>query len=134
MTAPVGSSRRGWLFPPHPLPHNGALALLGEPELLRQSIRLILETEPGERVMRPGFGAGLHRYLMTPSTPGTWSAMARAVETALATWEPRIEVSQVHVGPGDEPSLVLVTVAYTRARDGAAEIVEVALPAPGAGA
>jgi phage baseplate assembly protein W len=28
-------------------------------EDVRQAIRLILETDPGERVMRPDFGAGL---------------------------------------------------------------------------
>ena len=38
---------------------------------VRESIRLILMTEPGERVMRQDFGAGLGRFLFEPNTPAT---------------------------------------------------------------
>ena len=44
-------------------------------------IYLILETEPGERVMRPGFGCGLRRYLMKPNTSATRALIERDVET-----------------------------------------------------
>jgi hypothetical protein len=42
--------------------------LVSGPDKVRQAIWLILETEPGERLMRPAFGCGLRRYLMKPNT------------------------------------------------------------------
>jgi hypothetical protein len=36
----------------------------GRIELIQQSIAIILDTEPGERIMLPSFGCGLRRYLM----------------------------------------------------------------------
>ena len=46
------------------------------PEKIRQSIAIILDTERGERVMRPAFGCGLRRYLMKPNTTATGTMIA----------------------------------------------------------
>jgi phage baseplate assembly protein W len=88
------------------------------PEKIRQSIEIILDTDPGERVMRPGFGCGLRRYLMKPNTVATRALIERDVALALSTWEPRIEVKAVRVDPGDDPALVFIGVSYEHVRDG----------------
>ncbi|MDO9074806.1 MAG: GPW/gp25 family protein [Rubrivivax sp.] len=96
----------------------GALPTAGGPEKVRQSIAIILDTEPGERLMLPRFGCGLRRFLMQPNTAATRAAMQREVETALRAWEPRIRLERVDVLPGDDPSLVLVQIDYQHLRDG----------------
>ncbi|MEB2360812.1 MAG: GPW/gp25 family protein, partial [Bryobacterales bacterium] len=48
----------GLAFPPQADVH-GNLATVAYEEDIRQAIRVILGTNPGERVMRPDFGAGL---------------------------------------------------------------------------
>ena len=40
-------------------------------EDIRQAIRIILDTDPGERVMRPDFGAGLRALRSSRSTRNT---------------------------------------------------------------
>jgi len=84
---------------------------------IRDMILQILLTSPGERVMRPTFGAGLRRYLMDPNTPSTRAQIALDVQAALQTWEPRITVTSVQVVPGDDPAEALVTVTYVHVRD-----------------
>ena len=96
----------------------GALPLADGPEKVRQSIAIILDTEPGERLMRPQFGCGLRRYLMQPNTAATRAAMQREIQTALAAWEPRIKLDRVDVLPGEDPALVLVQIDYQHLRDG----------------
>lgn len=129
---------RGWAFPPLPGPvPSGELALtrvelLAGPALVRQSILLILDTEPGERVMRPEFGCGLRRYLMEPNNPATRAAIARDVEAALRTWEPRIELGEVDVAPTDDPATVLVSVTYIHVRDLSPDGLRVPLTLAGA--
>jgi len=107
---------RGWRFPL--LPEAQELHYGDGADHVAQSIRLILETEPGERLMRPSFGCGLRRYLMKPNTPATRALIRSDVELALATWEPRIDLRRVDVLPGDDPALVDIHVAYLHVTDG----------------
>jgi len=109
---------KGWNFPVEPLVGPGILPYLDGPEKVRQSIEIILDTEPGERIMRPTFGCGLRRYLMQPNTVATRALIQHDVELSLANWEPRIQVSGVNVIPGDDPALVFIEIAYVHVRDG----------------
>ncbi|HEY3544652.1 MAG TPA: GPW/gp25 family protein [Propionicimonas sp.] len=100
------------------LPGEGAaLGWLGGLDLIRQSVTTILDTEPGERIMLPGFGCGLRRYLMAPNTVSTRSSMVADIRSALETWEPRIQLTGVDVTPDDDPYLVWVDIAYVRRAD-----------------
>jgi len=98
MTA--GFLGQGWAFPVA-LGADGDVALVGAEEDIRQSVRLILETQPGERVMRPDFGAGLQEFVFDPINAGTLAVIRHRVEEALVTWEPRIDVTGVDVSPQD---------------------------------
>lgn len=107
---------RGWTFPVEPEPT--ALTYTEGPEKVRQSIAIILDTDPGERIMRPTFGCGLRRYLMQPNTIATRSSIQHDVERALGVFEPRIQVTEVQVDPGEDPALVYISIAYIHVRDG----------------
>lgn len=107
---------RGWSFPVRVEAESHELEYADGPEKVRQAILLVLETEPGERIMRPTFGCGLRRYLMKPNTVAVRALIKRDVELALANWEPRIQVTSVDVTPGDDPSLVVIAIAYVHLR------------------
>jgi phage baseplate assembly protein W len=107
---------RGWRYPIVPIA-SGRLEYAEGPDTVAQSIWIILDTEPGERVMRPTFGCGLRRYLMKPNTSATRALISHDVELALANFEPRIKMTSLQVEPGDDPALVLVRIAYVHVRD-----------------
>jgi Bacteriophage baseplate protein W len=109
---------RGWSIPLRPDERRGQFEYESGPEKVRQSIAIILDTEPGERIMRPTFGCGLRRYLMKPNTTATRALIQRDVAGALRLWEPRIEAQSVTVTPGDDPALVLIEISYIHKRDG----------------
>lgn len=62
---------------------------------IEESIRIILGTAKGERVMRPEFGCGIHEYVFTAMNATMRTLIETAVEDALVRWEPRIKVSNV---------------------------------------
>ncbi|MFJ3204927.1 GPW/gp25 family protein [Streptomyces sp. NPDC086989] len=95
----------------------GALAWATGAAAVRQSVETLLDTEPGERIMRPTFGCGLRRHLMAPNTPATRTAIAAEIAEALTAWEPRIRVTEVSVTPGEEPTLVWIDIAYVHLLD-----------------
>ena len=86
----------GWAFPPH-LEADGTLAEAVYEEDVRQAIRIILGTNPGERLMRPDFGAGLNAFVFEPVSTTTLARVKNRVEEALIAWEPRINVEEVKV-------------------------------------
>jgi phage baseplate assembly protein W len=80
---------------------------------IRESITVVLKTEPGERVGVPDFGAGLARFLFEPNQPMTHARVRDAIVRALARWERRIEVEDVDVSAHPaEAETALATITY----------------------
>jgi phage baseplate assembly protein W len=111
MSDPRAYLGTGWSFPlalqpdgrPRQVDHDAAVA---------QSIRIILGTNPGERVMRPGFGAGLNSFVFEPVNPTTLTRIRNQVRTALVDWEARIDVLDVKVTPDPDQGLLTIDVEY----------------------
>lgn len=102
----------GWAFPPC-VASDGATATVLYDEDVRQSIRIILGTDQGERVMRPDFGTGLRSFVFGPINHTTLQRVQARVQDALLKWEPRIDVLQVKVTlDAKERSKLLIDITY----------------------
>ena len=109
----------GWPLLPVPDEH-GRLPYPDLETSVRESIRIILSTRPGEQLMRPDFGAGLDRLLHEPNTLATRRSIRDLVQGSLARWERRILLDRVEVWEvTGEPAHVRVDIAYRLARTGA---------------
>ena len=86
-------------------------------EKIISSLRMILSTAPGERVLRPEFGCAIWSQIFDPVDSNTLSQMESNVREAIAQWEPRIVLESVDPRPAEEqPNLVEIEIAY-RIRD-----------------
>ena len=79
--------------------HTGSIALTSGAEDLDRSIRVIIATAPGERLMRPTFGCRIWDLIFEPINGNTLGLMAFAVREAVGQWEPRVDVEHVDVEP-----------------------------------
>src|SRR5579862_500635 len=105
-------SGRGFAFPLR-VDHRGSLAMSAGLQDIEESIRIILGTPVGERRMRPNFGCAVHSLAFATNDPTTHGLIRHYVLEALALWEPRIEVLDVHVGTDPEqPVRLLVDIAF----------------------
>lgn len=99
---------------------------------VRDSIRVILSTTPGERLMRPEFGAGLERLLHEPNSLATRARLRDLVGDALERWERRIVVDRIEVWAlEDDPSAVRVEIAYRLVRSGAPAVLALTMQLQG---
>jgi uncharacterized protein len=89
---------RGIAFPPR-LGADGRLAFSEGEQNVRESIEIVLRTEPGERQQLPSFGGGVERLLFEPNAPLTHRETEQRIANALNSWEPRITVDSVDVDP-----------------------------------
>jgi phage baseplate assembly protein W len=88
---------RGWAMPVTLDPRTGRVASVAYEDDIRQSILIILETTPGERVMRPNFGCGIHDLVFSALDSTTLQLIRSSVEEALRRCEARIDVLGVTV-------------------------------------
>lgn len=108
---------RGVPFPFAP-DRDGRLGYADGSDKVQQSLQILLDTDPGERVMRPSYGCGLRRYLMHPNTAATRALVRHDVERAIGQWERRIELQAIDVMPHpDEPSRIDIRISYVHVRD-----------------
>lgn len=118
---------QGFSFPPRIGP-DGQVAWSRGAQNVRESIQIILKTNVQERIMRPTFGGGLQQFLYDPNTLATRRQMEERTRRALARWEPRIAVEQVEAEKApDEPSAVVLTIAYTVRETGTREQVRLTI-------
>jgi phage baseplate assembly protein W len=103
---------QGLSFPPR-VGADGRLAWSVGEDHVRESIRVILLTEPGERLMREDLGCGLRQFLFEPNTVTTRQLIHERIKDAIGRWEPRVALEAVEVEPDpDNPRLVAITILF----------------------
>ena len=80
---------------------------------LRQSVRDILSTPIGSRVMRRDYGSRLFELVDAPVNKSTLVEIYAAAATALRKWEPRLKVETVRVDKTEPGTLeISLTAKY----------------------
>lgn len=99
-----------WSFP-FRVDARGRSAVVDGDTHARELVEQVLFTAPGERIVRPEFGAGLHQLLFAPAGDTLAAATEASVRSALQRWVGDVvEVGDVAVEHDD--GLVRVTVGY----------------------
>jgi phage baseplate assembly protein W len=103
---------QGLAFPLQVNPRGEVALARGEADI-QQAIRIILQTYPGERVMRPEFGCRAKELVFAPRNASTQGLMEYYVLRALNRWEPRIRVESVNAYPDpNNDGALLVEITY----------------------
>jgi phage baseplate assembly protein W len=101
---------RGWSFPVDG--QSGHVVMADSEESIRQAIWIILATAPGERMMRPDFGCGIHELVFAVNDIGTRTRVAQEVRQALTLWEPRVDLLNVTVETKGRGEMLLINIQY----------------------
>lgn len=118
---------RGMAFPPR-VGADGRIAWSEGEANVREAMRIILMTEPGERLRLPEFGAGLARFLFEPNTLATHTRMQQRIAEALQRWEPRVQVEDVTVQADSiDPQAAIATITFRLVATQALERVALAV-------
>jgi uncharacterized protein len=88
-------------------------AMVTNNQAVRQSILMLLSTQPGERVMRPEYGCDLRQLVFSPNDDTTAGIAIYLVRSALLQWEPRIDILDLDAGPDPQnPSVLIISLKY----------------------
>ncbi len=112
MSDPSDFIGRGIAFPMR-VDQSGSIATSSGASDVDSSIRMILTTAPGERLMRPAFGCKIWELLFEPINANTLGLMSEAVKEAIGRWEPRVTLDDVRLEPsGQHAGEVLIEIDY----------------------
>ncbi|MCC8459174.1 GPW/gp25 family protein [Photorhabdus aegyptia] len=97
---------RGWAFPPQFFIHDNTqpeistgVKMAEGAENVRQSMKILFLTEPGERIMREDYGCGLNDYLFANISDELMAELQTRVEERVLRYEPRANITEIQVRP-----------------------------------
>nr|MBP3282875.1 GPW/gp25 family protein [Treponema sp.] len=74
---------------------HGKIKMSGYEKSVEESIRIILGTTPGERVMQPEFGCKINDILFSSNSGKTIELAVHYIKEAIVRWEPRVILKNV---------------------------------------
>lgn len=97
LTATLGQC---WAFPPRFEPDG--VSLTAGVEAVMQSLRVLFMTEPGERIMRESYGAGMHDFIFENITEELLANIHNRIEESILRHESRALLRDVIIQPGTQ--------------------------------
>ena len=93
----------GWSFPPefHRYADTLGVKMVAEEEDIGESLRILLATRPGERIMQPDFGCRLHAMVFETVEESTITELKDIIERAVLFFEPRITLEGIEIDTED---------------------------------
>jgi hypothetical protein len=87
----------GWSFPPEFNKSAREVTMVSEDEDIQESLRILMATVPGERVMNPAYGCGLKQLVFENISESTVTEIKDVIQRAVLFFEPRITLNSVDV-------------------------------------
>lgn len=99
---------------------------------VREQIEQVLFTNPGERVFRPDFGAGIRTLIFEPNTSPLWTITRKRLVASLAeALKGEVDPRSLAIDVTGEDEKVFVVISYTLATVGHAEEHRIAISSGG---
>jgi len=83
-------------------------------EVIKQNFKMLVLTNPGERVMEPEFGVGLKQYLFENFGQGTFQAIDTKIRKQTAKYLPVIAIREINFGQSTtNENLLALSISYS---------------------
>ena len=76
--------------------------------MAEQNLKMVILTNPGERIMKPDFGAGIRQFLFEPATSGTATLVRQRIQDQVNKYLPYIDLLSLNVYTSEVGEATLV--------------------------
>jgi|TARA_B110000046_G_scaffold185530_1_gene227561 phage baseplate assembly protein W len=87
----------GWSFPPSFNKHTKAVDMVSDEIDISQSLKIILFTDLGARIMRSNFGSDVKNFTFEGINRGSIMRLSNTISVAIEKHEPRIDLDNVDI-------------------------------------
>ena len=92
---------------------SGTIQKVLDVDSVKQSIKIILATTPGERIMEPNFGSRLRDLLFEQMDEITTKLIEIEIEETIEKWEDRVRINNITVTPDYDRNYYDVYIDFT---------------------
>jgi phage baseplate assembly protein W len=95
------------------------------PKLIRQNLKMLILTNPGERIMEPGFGVGLQTYLFQNFTEGTYAEIEAKIKEQVAKYLPVVTIIGLGIDTsGQDSNQLKISLKFAIPNIGATDLLQ----------
>ncbi len=103
----------GWSFPPTFEIGSKSIQMVSDEEDIRQSLKLLMSTYPGERITNPEYGCDLRKIMFQDIDHATRYSIKEVITDAVLMHESRVTLEDVQVDTDKEKDgLINITLHY----------------------
>lgn len=94
-------------------PSEGYSLVKTMPDLIRQNLKHILLTNPGERIMDPTFGVGIKKYLFEPNVASVHQGLETNISKQIKKYMPFLNIEDINiVRDNEDGNAMFITISY----------------------
>ena len=93
-------------------PFTDDLSVVNNDNSIKQAVKNIILTSPGEKPFQPLVGSSVNRLLFEPLDAFTADTIAEEIRTTINQYEPRVKLTNVEVTPINEGNKLNVSLEY----------------------
>lgn len=83
-------------------------------EGIKQNLKMLILTNPGERIMMPDFGVGLKNYLFEQKTDSVYSDIQQKIEEQVSSYLPIVKINSINFSSDSEnENLIYLSINYS---------------------
>jgi uncharacterized protein len=71
-------------------------------QTIKQNLRMLILTSPGERIMVPGFGVGLYNFLFEQTHTDSFSVIAQRIKEQIGFYMPSVNLEEINFYTSDD--------------------------------
>jgi len=106
---------------------DGFLMIKSVSDAIKQNFKMLIMTNPGERVMEPNFGVGLHGLLFSGYQEGVETIIRDRISEQTKMYIPSIEIVSTQFGYSRDVNTLNVIILYKIPRLGVEDSVQITI-------
>jgi hypothetical protein len=106
---------------------DGFTSLKSIKRTISQNLKMLILTNPGERIMDVEYGVGLKRYLFSSKTDLVQSQIEEKVREQVLAYLPVVSIREIRFRPDPHSNTLGISIIYEIPDIGANDIIEFAL-------
>ena len=82
-------------------------------ETMKQNLKMLVLTAPGERMMNPEYGVGLRNYLFDQNVGSVQSNLSSAIQNQARRYMPFLKIVEISFPESENPNVLNVRIRYS---------------------
>ena len=93
--------------------------------MVKQNLKMLILTVPGERVMAPLYGVGMKKFLFEQATHETYSEIDNKIREQVKAYMPYVAIQKISFGTGGiDGNQLAIAIKFAIPRIGATELLQ----------